>query len=73
MSSFFARNRSALTIAGVALLLTLWILSGVLTREPPQINQRAEAQPMTVAVMRSAAQTVERLLTLRGRCRRTSG
>jgi len=64
--SFITGNRSALTIAAVALLLALWILSGVLTREPPQINQRAEAQPMTVAVTRGAAQTVERLLTLQG-------
>jgi multidrug efflux system membrane fusion protein len=64
--SFVARNRSALVIAAVALLLALWILSGVLTREPPQISQRAEAQPMTVAVTRSAAQPVERLLTLQG-------
>jgi membrane fusion protein, multidrug efflux system len=66
MPSFLARNRSALTIATVALLLALWILSGVLTREAPQIERRAEAQPMTVAVTRSAAQIVERLLTLQG-------
>jgi membrane fusion protein, multidrug efflux system len=64
--SFFSRNRSALIIAGVALLLAVWILSGILTREPPRIERRSEAAPMTVAVMVSEARPVERLLTLQG-------
>lgn len=64
--SFLSRNRSSLTIAAVALLLAAWILSGVFSREPPRLEERAAAAPMTVAVVASEAQTVERLLTLQG-------
>jgi membrane fusion protein, multidrug efflux system len=67
--SFVSRNRSALIIAGVALLLAAWILSGVLTREPPRINERAEPAPMSVAVRVSEARPVERLLSLHGEVR----
>lgn len=33
--SLLERHRSSLIIAAVALLLCLWVLSGVLFREPP--------------------------------------
>ena len=63
---FVQRNRSVFIIAVVAVLLALWIASGVLLREAPQLPVRAEPSPMTVAVKLSEAQTIERLLTLQG-------
>jgi membrane fusion protein, multidrug efflux system len=64
--SLVARHRSSLTIAGVAVALAAWILSGVLTREPPRMAPRAPASPMSVGVMISDERPVERLLTLHG-------
>lgn len=63
---FLRRHRSAILILGVAVLLALWIVSGVLTREPPMIEVRGEPIPVTVAVRDSRAETVQRLLTLQG-------
>ena len=60
------RNRSVFIILFVALLLVLWIASGMLWREPPQLPPRAEPEPMTVAVSDSQAEAIERLLTLQG-------
>ncbi len=64
--TFIQRNRSVFIILVVALLLALWIASGVLLREPPQLPERAEPQPMRVAVELSHAEQVESLLTLQG-------
>ncbi len=61
-----AQYRSLVIIAGVAVLLGLWILSGALFREQPQEVRRAQAEPMTVAVKLSLAESVERMLTLQG-------
>ena len=64
--NFFQRNRSAFIIVVVALLLALWIGSGMLLREPPLLPARAKAVPMTVAVVHSRAEMIERQLTLQG-------
>jgi len=63
---FLRRHRSALLILLVALLLALWITSGVMTRAPPSPEIRAEPTTPTVAVRNSRAVPVERLLTLQG-------
>lgn len=64
--SFLSQHRSSVIIAGVAVLLGLWVLSGVLFREPPQEYQRPPPEPMAVGVQVSHAQSIERLLTLQG-------
>lgn len=64
--SLLDRHRSSLIIAGVALLLSLWVLSGVLFRAPPEKVSQPAPEPMTVAVTSSRAQAVERVLTLQG-------
>lgn len=64
--SLLDRHRSSLIIAGVALLLSLWVLSGVLLREPPEEVRQPAPEPMTVAVTSSQAEAVERVLTLQG-------
>lgn len=63
---FVQRNRSVFIILFVALLLLLWIASGMLWREPPQLPPRVEPTPMTVAVSHSEAVVIESLLTLQG-------
>jgi multidrug efflux system membrane fusion protein len=63
---FLRRHRSSLLILLVALLLALWIVSGVLTRGPPTPELRSEPATPTVAVRNSQAVPVERLLTLQG-------
>jgi membrane fusion protein, multidrug efflux system len=60
------RHRSSLLIAGLALLLVLWIATGVLSREPPSIEARADPPVPTVAVRISQATPVQRLVTLQG-------
>jgi membrane fusion protein, multidrug efflux system len=64
--SFLAQHRSSVIIAAAAMLLGLWILSGMVFRPSPQEPQRPRTEPMTVAVTLSRAQPVERLLTLQG-------
>lgn len=63
---FIQRNRSVFIILIVSLLLVLWIASGMLFREPPQLPPRAEATPMTVAVVYSQAESIARQLILQG-------
>lgn len=50
----------------MALGAIAWIASGVVTREPPQLPESAEAEPMTVAVERRDADRVERIVDLHG-------
>lgn len=64
--NWLQRNRSVFIILLVALLLVLWIASGMLLREPPQLPPRVETAPMKVAVAQSQAQAIERLLILQG-------
>ncbi|HSM26681.1 MAG TPA: efflux RND transporter periplasmic adaptor subunit [Thioalkalivibrio sp.] len=64
--AFMRRHRSAFVILLVALLLVLWIASGVMTRAPPNPELRPEPATPTVAVRDSQAEPVERLLTLQG-------
>ncbi|MBS0001476.1 MAG: efflux RND transporter periplasmic adaptor subunit [Thioalkalivibrio sp.] len=64
--SLLQRHRSTLLIAGVALLLVLWIASGVVGREPPVIEARQESPVPTVAVRVSKAEPIRRLVTLQG-------
>lgn len=64
--SLLDRHRSSFIIAGVALLLSLWVLSGVLFREPPEEAGPRAPEPMTVAVTLSRAVPVQRALTLQG-------
>lgn len=63
---FLSQHRSSVIIAAVAVLLGLWVLSGVLFREPPQELRRPEPEPMAVGVQVSQARSIERLLTLQG-------
>jgi membrane fusion protein, multidrug efflux system len=60
------RHRSTLLIAGLALLLVLWIATGVLSREPPSVEARADPPVPMVAVRVSQAAPVQRLVTLQG-------
>lgn len=55
-----------LVFLGIVVAVTLWIGSGIVTREPPAPEPRPERPPVTVAVERSQAAPVERLLTLFG-------
>jgi multidrug efflux system membrane fusion protein len=64
--SLLERHRSSLIIAAVALLLSLWVLSGMLFRESPEERRQPAAEPMTVAVTFSRAEAVERVLTVQG-------
>lgn len=64
--NFIQRNRSVFIILVVALLLVLWIASGMLLRKPPELPPRVEAAPMRVAVQHSQAELIERMLTLQG-------
>lgn len=61
-----SKHQNSLIIVAVALLLALWVASGSLTRDALEIPAREAAAPMRVAVVESAAQSVERLLTLQG-------
>ena len=60
------RHRSTLLIVGLALLLVLWVATGVLSREPPSIEARPGPPVPTVAVRLSEAEPVQRLITLQG-------
>ncbi|MGM0811436.1 efflux RND transporter periplasmic adaptor subunit [Thioalkalivibrio sp.] len=60
------RHRSTLLIAAVALLLVLWIASGVVGRDPPVMETRQEHALPTVAVRVSDAERIQRLVTLQG-------
>ncbi len=60
------RHRSTLLIAGLGLLLVLWVATGVLSREPPTIEARPDPPVPTVAVRVSQATPVQRLVTLQG-------
>jgi len=62
----FLRHRSTLLIVGLALLLVLWVATGVLSREPPSIEARPDPPVPTVAVRVSHATPVQRLVTLQG-------
>jgi multidrug efflux system membrane fusion protein len=53
-------------ILAVAVLLALWVASGPLTRDGPEIPAREPPAPMRVAVVESEARPVERLLNLQG-------
>jgi membrane fusion protein, multidrug efflux system len=64
--SLLQRHKTTLLIGVVAVLLVLWIASGMLLREPPAIPDRAGPEPMTVAVAMSQADTVQRRLNLQG-------
>lgn len=59
-------NKTTLTILAAALLLALWVISGPLTRDGPELPQRTPPEPMTVAVVESEAAAVERRLSLQG-------
>ncbi|MFO7641605.1 MAG: efflux RND transporter periplasmic adaptor subunit [Candidatus Competibacteraceae bacterium] len=61
-----SKHKNSLIIVAVALLLALWVASGPLTRDALEIPAREAPAPMRVAVVESAAQSVERLLTLQG-------
>jgi membrane fusion protein, multidrug efflux system len=60
------KHKNSLTILAVVLLLALWVASGPLTRDGPELPAREPPVPMRVAVVESAAQPVERRLTLQG-------
>ena len=64
--SLLQRHLSTLAIAGVALLLVAWIASGVVGREPPEVEARPDPPLPTVAARVSEAEPVERLVTLQG-------
>lgn len=53
-------------MAVVVLAAVVWIVSGVLTREPPAPERAAEREPMAVEVEQRMARPIERVLVLQG-------
>jgi membrane fusion protein, multidrug efflux system len=65
MKALFSRR--GVRVALVALIVVVWIASGVLLRDPPEAPQRTDPGPMQVAVEVREATPVERILVLQGR------
>ncbi len=66
MSSLLSRHGSTIAIGVTGLLLIAWVASGMLGRDGPQAPQQATRALMSVAVVESRAEAVERLLKLHG-------
>lgn len=59
-------SRRNLLVVGIALLAVVWIVSGILWREPEVPRRAAQRDVMAVAVENRRAQPVQRILTLQG-------
>ncbi|WP_290648144.1 efflux RND transporter periplasmic adaptor subunit [Aquisalimonas sp.] len=65
-SALLTRHARPALFVGIILVATVWIASGVATREAPESPAAGERGPMTVAVRGSTAEPVERVLVLQG-------
>ncbi len=59
-------TRPAISISIILIFIVLWIVSGMLTREAPELSRSNITQPMKVAIEGSTAVEVEKMLILQG-------